>query len=299
MKTEVFEPLGLTRTSVIAAPYNQDYIAQRYSKNGKSLPFYDFDHRGASAIYSSAHDLVRFGMFHLNNNLPDQKPILSDKTIDAMQSMIDPKVPHSSYRLGWWVGQQYGYKFLRHGGEMPGVRTSITLIPSENMVAVVLSNGENASPIQITEWLCASVLPNVAENLGSQEQRSNSPRETTQNFKPPKSLIGTWEGEIQTYLKSIPVRMMIEKDGQTWLKFLDDTNANEQGEAPVKPPRFNNSIFVGYFPQQIPTGDAARNKHWTVLRLQLKGNSLCGVALAYSIDDSYALPSYTNLVKGD
>jgi hypothetical protein len=92
---------------------------------------------------------------------------------------------------------------------------------------------------------------------------------------------------------------MIEKDGQTYLKFLDDTNDNEKGEAPIKPPRFNNGIFVGYFPQQLPTGDAARNEHWTVLRLQLKGNSLSGVALAYSIDDSYALPSFTKLVKSD
>ncbi len=299
MKSEIFEPLGLTRTAVITAPFNEEYFAQRYTKNGDVLPFYDFDHRGASAIYSSAHNLVRFGMFHLKNNLPDQKQILSEQAIDEMQTMIDPKLPNSPYRLGWWVGQQYGYKFLRHGGEMPGVRTSITLIPSENMVAVVLSNGENASPIQITEWLVAAVLPNIAENLASQEQRPNSPRETTQNFKPPKLLFGTWEGEIQTYLKSIPVRLIIEKNGQTWLKFLDDTNANEQGEAPIKSPRFNKGIFVGYFPQQIPTEDASRNKSWTVLRLQLKGNTLSGISLAYSIDDSYGLPSYTKLVKTD
>ncbi|MBN2089761.1 beta-lactamase family protein [candidate division KSB1 bacterium] len=295
MKTEIFEPLGLTRTAVITAPFNEEYFAQRYIKNGDVLPFYDFDHRGASAIYSSAHDLVRFGMFHLKNNLPDQKQVLSDETIDAMQTTIDPKVPTSSYRLGWWIGQLYGYRFLRHGGEMPGVRTSITLIPSENAVAVVLSNGENASPIQVTEWLCAAVLPNIA----SEERRSDDPRNMPHNFKPPKSLIGTWEGEIQTYSKSIPVRLIIEKTGQTYLKFLDDTNANEKAEATIKPPRFSNGIFVGYFPQQLPTEDAARNEHWTVLRLQIKGNSLRGVALAYSIDDSYSLPSYTKLEKSD
>jgi hypothetical protein len=220
---------------------------------------------------------------------------LSEQAIDEMQTTIDPKVPNSPYRLGWWSGQQHGYQFLRHGGEMPGVRTSITLIPSENMVAVVLCNGENANPIQITEWLCAAVLPNIA----SEERRSDDPRNMPQNFKPPKPLIGTWAGEIQTYLKSIPVRLIIEKDGQTWLKFLDDTNVNEQGEAPIKPPRFNNGIFVAYFPQQIPTADAARNKSWTVLRLQLKGNIMSGITLACSIDDSYGLPSYTKLVKID
>ena len=35
-------------------------------------------HRAASAVYTSAHELVRFGMFHLKDHLSDQRPVLSD-----------------------------------------------------------------------------------------------------------------------------------------------------------------------------------------------------------------------------
>src|SRR5262249_49348966 len=85
MREEVFLKLGLTHTSVGIGPGLERYQAIRYGEDGLPIPFYDFDHRGASAIYASAHDLVRFGLFHLKAHLPDQKAILSDASIDAMQ----------------------------------------------------------------------------------------------------------------------------------------------------------------------------------------------------------------------
>jgi CubicO group peptidase (beta-lactamase class C family) len=78
MSTEVFEPLGLGRTSVITRAPGDDFVAQRYISARSVLPFYDFDHRGASAVYSSARDLLRFGMFHLKDRLPGQRKILRE-----------------------------------------------------------------------------------------------------------------------------------------------------------------------------------------------------------------------------
>jgi CubicO group peptidase (beta-lactamase class C family) len=85
MRTEVFQPLGLTHTSVNIGPGLEKHQAIRYGLDGTPIPFYDFDHPGGSAVYASAHDLVRFGMFHLKAHLPDQKAILKDKTITEMQ----------------------------------------------------------------------------------------------------------------------------------------------------------------------------------------------------------------------
>ena len=49
----------------------------RYAANGARVPFYTFDHPGGSAVWSSAHDLVRFGMWHLHDKLPVRKtPLL-------------------------------------------------------------------------------------------------------------------------------------------------------------------------------------------------------------------------------
>ena len=137
MKSEVFEPLGLTRTAVFIQSPVENNVAQRYVENKDASPFFDFDHRGASAVYSSAHDLVRFGMFHLKNYLADQQQNLSDSTIDKMQIAVDPKLPDSHYKLGWDVGERYGYKVVSHGGGMTGVRTILLLLPSENIAVVV------------------------------------------------------------------------------------------------------------------------------------------------------------------
>ena len=140
MRTEVFEPLGLTHTAILTAPASDERVAARYKTTKGPLAFYDFDHRGASAAYSSAHDLVRFGMFHLKNHLKDQKPILEDKTIDFMQKAVDPSLPESSYKLGWSEYDLFGFKTISHGGGMPGVTTNLRLLPEENIALVVLCN---------------------------------------------------------------------------------------------------------------------------------------------------------------
>ncbi len=84
MRSAVFLPLGMTHTSVGIEPELAPFQAIRYGADGISYPFYDFDHPGGSAVFCSAHDLVRFGMFHLKAHLPDQKAILSDQTIDTI-----------------------------------------------------------------------------------------------------------------------------------------------------------------------------------------------------------------------
>jgi CubicO group peptidase (beta-lactamase class C family) len=129
MRTNVFLPLGLTHTSVGIASGLETFIAQRYDLKQRPIPFYDFDHRGASAIFSSAHDLVRFGMFHLKDHLGDQKPILKDETIDAMHRPVAP----ASYGLGWIITDRDGLRTVAHTGGMPGVQTGLTIYPAEDL----------------------------------------------------------------------------------------------------------------------------------------------------------------------
>src|SRR5438445_9122849 len=78
MRTEVFAPLGLARTSIDIPREVAEFVAGRYDSSGHPIPFFTFDHIGASSVYSSAHDLVRFAMFHLKDRLPDQRAILQD-----------------------------------------------------------------------------------------------------------------------------------------------------------------------------------------------------------------------------
>ena len=111
MQQEVFLPLGLTRTSIDIRPGMEQHTATRYAKNGKRIPFYTFDHPGGSAVFSSAHDLLCFGMSHLPAAHPTaasrhSRRILSAETAAAMQ--VDTTAganPDGGYGLGWAVAE--------------------------------------------------------------------------------------------------------------------------------------------------------------------------------------------------
>jgi len=174
MKDEVFIPLNLMHTSVDIGPGLGDYAAEKYDGNNKPIPFYKFDHPGASALYSSAHDLVKFGMFHLKNHLSDHYAILKDETIDLMHRENDPDAPnYQKYGLGWGLNNDdNGYRSVSHTGGMPGVNTILKLIPSENIAVVVLCNKGGPLPFVTANQIFSVLLPDFAENLKNRHSRS-------------------------------------------------------------------------------------------------------------------------------
>ena len=93
MRESVFIKLGLTRTSVGVGPGLEKFQAIRYDSKGAPYPSYDFDHPGASAVYSSAHDLIRFGMFHLKDHLADQAQIAADDSSYCWSSLVFIAIP--------------------------------------------------------------------------------------------------------------------------------------------------------------------------------------------------------------
>lgn len=160
MRREVFLPLGLTRTSVDIGPGLEAYAATRYAADGTPIAFYDFDHPGGSAVFSSAHDLVRFGMFHLKNTLPEQKAILSAAAIDRMKVKVPETGTRGGYAVGWAIGENdKGLKTISHTGGMGGVSTSLTLLPEQNAVVVVLCNASAGAPHQVAQEILAILAP--------------------------------------------------------------------------------------------------------------------------------------------
>ena len=86
MRDEVFRPLGMTHASVGIGSGFEKHAAVRYSSAIGRRPTAYSASPAASGIYCNAHGLALFGMFHLRAHLPDQKAILSDKSIEMMQN---------------------------------------------------------------------------------------------------------------------------------------------------------------------------------------------------------------------
>jgi CubicO group peptidase (beta-lactamase class C family) len=297
MRDEVFEPLGLAHTDVLIAPGPEELVAVRYKTPKNPLAFYDFDHRGASAVYSSAHDLVRFGMFHLKNHLSDQKPILKDKTIDLMQEAVDPSLPKSSYKLGWSVYDLFGSKTVSHGGGMPGVTTNLRILPEENVALVVLCNRSGINLRGIIHSILSSLLPEYAKEW-EKAKKEESDRETLK-FAPPAELIGVWTGEIKTYRETLPVQMQIEKKGKIWFKVVGEKYRYKTGLSTIDPPRFTEDHLIATFNIKIHKEEFARSPSFLLLNMMLQNDNteLAGYAAAQAFDGEFCLPSFIKLKK--
>lgn len=172
LRREVFEPLGLTRTSVPSdVPPG---AAVRYAEHGAPIPFYDLDHRGASSVYSSAHDLVRFGIFHLNQRAAGgagEDRILRGSSVREMQRVQTWIDEGEGYGLGWRIDDdQRGFRHVGHTGGMPGVTTVLSLFPAQRVVIVVLANTRDDRIVPFARRLTAAVVPAYAWHLRRQRQ---------------------------------------------------------------------------------------------------------------------------------
>jgi len=290
MRTSVFAPLGLTHTSVGIGTGLEAFVAQRYDAKQRPIAFYDFDHRGGSAVYASAHDLVRFGMFHLKDHLADQRPVLKDETLDLMHRAVAP----ANYGLGWILVEREGQRIVYHTGGMPGVQTILALYPAEDVAVVVLTNTV-ADVGRISREIERVTLPRYAEvrRRADAEARQKAQAASAKTFVAPAELVGEWTGTLRTWERSIPMALTVQPDGDVHVRL-------EGGlEALVNGARWDDDNLTGRFAGTIPTSDASRWPHYVELSLRLRQGALTGMASAVTTSERvyFALSSYVSLTR--
>jgi CubicO group peptidase (beta-lactamase class C family) len=144
----LLEPLGLSRTTWMAAPpAAKGYFVEPYAERVR-LERYDVDLRGgaaAGALWSTTADLCRWGAFLAE---PDP-PVLPAETVEemhALQVMADPE----TWRLGWGLGVMLFRRddrlFAGHDGGMPGHVTSLRYSRKEKVGSVVLMASSAPGP---------------------------------------------------------------------------------------------------------------------------------------------------------
>jgi CubicO group peptidase (beta-lactamase class C family) len=168
-RDRVFLPLGLFHTSVGIGHGLEDYAAARYDNGNRRLPAFAADTPGASTIWSSAHDVVRFGMFQLKDHLPDQRAILTDAALDLMKepatggvSSAGTMLGRKSYGLGWFIDpDDHGYTVLSHEGAGLGATTTLEIFPTEDLAIVVLINQGIVEDdlVDIVQHIAGAILP--------------------------------------------------------------------------------------------------------------------------------------------
>jgi len=291
MRDQVFLPLGLTHTAVDISPALEGVAARGYDANQRPLPGLAFDHAGASAIYSSAHDLVRFAMFHLKDHLADQRAILKDENIDLMHRVVPPAI---DYGLGFTVRD--GGTRLAHTGGMPGASTLMILYPQRNVALVVLSNTSTSQTAVMQEFAIAREV-GVALFPGDASVAVRgpvgAPGQGATPFAPNPELVGNWAGTLRTWQQTVTFRLTIAADGTATAQIGD------QPPATLANVSFHERRLFGNFAAIMPTDDAHRWPHSLSLGLLLSGRTLRGEVDANSNADRiyFTLASYADLTK--
>jgi CubicO group peptidase (beta-lactamase class C family) len=288
MRDEVFLKLGMTRTAVGIDPALREYQAIRY--DGEDLvPIapYQFDHEGASAIYSSAHDLVRFGMFSLKAHLPDQVAILPDSLIDAMQVPTITERPGVGYGVGWEKSEGSGYTLMTHSGGMPGVATWLRLEPSKKIAIVVLCNEDDRLAHTIADEITALMLPHWQIPELAVSKPLTHP-------VPSAQLVGLWKGNLSTYLKDIPITIEIRASGDVHVQLGD------QYKTLLDHAQFSDGLLRGIMNGDVELPEAARRPYTLSVNLKLRnGNVLSGAISARTNGEGTMLAyPYVSLAAG-
>jgi CubicO group peptidase (beta-lactamase class C family) len=271
MQAEVFTPLGMQHTSVHVGPGLAEGQAVKYTSDGLVVPPCDTDTPGASAIYGSAHDLIRFALFHLKNHLPDQSAVLSGNSIDEMQRPSPETGPlrewegkGSGYGIGWFVGvSEEGLRVVQHNGGTLGVSTVLALLPEENLAVAVLSNTHGSWPDIITIEIVSAILSLRPEDFLPSAGASSGGGGAGQPFAPPPELVGSWDGWIHTYEGEVPLTLEIQQSGTVY------ATLGEQPPTPVQAvscrdtlPQFLNAgggrFLRGWMPGKLQSEDIER-----------------------------------------
>jgi CubicO group peptidase (beta-lactamase class C family) len=292
MRDSVFRPLGL-RATTVSTGAGLANSAVRYDDHHHPIAFYDFDHRGASAVYSSADELVRFGMFNLKERPAGVRAApIADSTIDLMQHVATPGDTARGYGLGWGIDTDFGVRRIQHTGGMPGVATILALYPAERVVVVVLSNQSTGLPFRIASDVAAAVLPPAYES--ARVVRRAAPPTPPRPFVAPAELRGEWRGTVRTYEGSIPMALRVDS-ARVLVRWANDTTT----WIPLDDPSYRNGLIGGRFAGTMPTADARRVAHAIGIHLLVRNDRMRGWAAAQASTETndYALSAYADLTR--
>jgi CubicO group peptidase (beta-lactamase class C family) len=147
MHERLFEPLGMTRTTfrptlAMTYPLAQGHesesgrppsIIRPAANNAASWP--------AGSMFSNVNDLSRFVIAFMNSGRLDGKQVL-DPALIAKVSTPHAQIPsgEAAYGYGLQLAELEGLKTVSHGGSRAGYGSTITMVPSRRVAAVVLGN---------------------------------------------------------------------------------------------------------------------------------------------------------------
>jgi CubicO group peptidase (beta-lactamase class C family) len=281
LKEEIFRPLGMRHSSLGVDP--RQPTAPRYSPYLKAVrPPSEPTVPGASALYSSAHELALFGMFHLQTRRPGQREILSPTGIGRL---TDPTVDAGGgnrHSLAWSVSDdQNGYHTLLAQGGTGDSQAWLLLVPAEKISVVVIGNSGLAPARMVIDEILSTLLPLYKQNREARARYAAShPTPTPAQAKPsppPPEAIGTWIGKVRTYKSDIPLTLNITSAGDL------EATLGQNPALKLTNTRFRDNRIFGRMVADLGVSDTDGAPYELRFYLDRYEDRLMGVATSYAL----------------
>lgn len=288
----VFRPLGM-KDSFIDPPRRRTIpVAVGYDAVSVRLPPLRNNTPGAGNAHASVHDLIRFGMFHLDPDTVTHPPLTRD-AIATLQRNADPRAlqhyyGNAHYGLGWYVRpDDGGHRVVWHEGGMPGASAIIKLLPEQGIVAVALSNRTDANDLtqSLADEMIRAVLPTYR----------TAPLDPVAGYVPyvdQPEFLGRWAGAIHVDGQPLPCTLTLNANGNGELRYANPAKPHDATTAGFRAMLRGDSLISG-FQGRLPTSDiAASDTTMLLLKLVRTQDRLSGALVAYSSPQrlDYLLP---------
>lgn len=281
MEREVYDPIGMTHTSDRVRNGLEEHATGQYSRDagGRFIRVapYGFDHDGASANWSSANDLARFLLLHLNDGEYKGRRVLTRESARAMRELTavrNPADPESGYGVAWAVGPYLGVPAFAHSGGMPGVSTRIRGFPEQDCGYVVLLNSSAyAFRSEIEKALTKALIPETRESnraAGAAAQPGNPTNAA--------GWTGVWRGRLAHYDGDLGARLDVADDKAAKIAFNNEPPI-ALSDLVIQPDTLTGSLVT-----RLKTQPAFHGLVTLKIRLTRRNDKLTGVGVAYARD---------------
>ncbi|MCJ7554287.1 MAG: beta-lactamase family protein [Ignavibacteriaceae bacterium] len=166
LKERLFLPLKMNSTTALSTDYfESENIAKPHTYvEGKMslIPFQNIDNLApCGSIGSSVNEISHWIIAQLDSGRYDGENVIPYNVIERTRypQTIVRRSRHpfnqsnfTLYGLGWSLEDYEGKEIVSHTGGVNGFVTSVTLVPSENLGIVVLTNNDQNAFFQMLKW---------------------------------------------------------------------------------------------------------------------------------------------------
>lgn len=166
IKENIFAPLGMTNTLALSHDFPKaiNKASAHTITDGRliAIPFPSIDNLApAGSISSSASDMGKWMMTLLDGGKVGNRQVIPVAAIDATRQAQDivsaAQGPNGEayfelYGLGWFLQTYENKMLIMHDGGVNGYVSSVTLVPSEHLGIVILTNSDQNQLYDALRW---------------------------------------------------------------------------------------------------------------------------------------------------